>query len=155
MTHELIDATLQSLLDKIEASDGNWIKEWAGGGMPKNYTTGKHYRGCNILLLWAKRQLEMYPTQDWAGYVQWEKAGFQVKAGQRSTVIFLNKKVLKRGGDRSKEEDWYQLLKPTLVFNAAQLTAPRVARGNAKARYWRDSIVTPPAVVRAIRVTAT
>jgi antirestriction protein ArdC len=122
--NQLIEATLQSLLDRIDNSDGNWIKEWAGGGMPRNWTTNHYYRGVNILLLWAQAQEKNYPTNDWASYKQWAGKNFQVKQGERSSIVFIKKDVLKKGGEKENPDDWYRLLKCAFVFNAAQLESP-------------------------------
>ena len=120
----LIEATLDSLLERIENGEGDWIKEWVGGGAPKNYTTNKYYTGINTLLLWSSKQLNQYPTQEWATYKQWQAEGYQVRQGERSTTILLVRDAVKKGGDIANEEDRYRLLKSFSVFNAAQLTAP-------------------------------
>ena len=122
--NQLIEATLDTLLERIENGDGAWLKEWVGGGMPRNFTTEKNYRGINTLLLWCYREKNEYPTQDWATYKQWADAGYQVSKGQKSSVIFIHKDAVKKGGNPDNPDDHYRLLKCAFVFNAAQLESP-------------------------------
>jgi len=122
--NQLVEATLEALLERIENGDGAWIKEWVGGGSPRNAATARHYRGVNILLLWAAKEKARFVTSEWATYKQWQSLGKQVAEGQKSSIIFITKDALKKGGDKEKEEDHYRLLKCAFVFNRAQLTEP-------------------------------
>jgi antirestriction protein ArdC len=123
--NQLIEATLAELVDKIENGSGDWVKDWlADEGMPRNFTTRRHYHGVNVLMLWAARGKAGYPTSQWASYKQWLGAGYQVKSGERSTPVFITKDALKRGGDPDNRDDHYRLLRAAFVFNAAQLTLP-------------------------------
>jgi antirestriction protein ArdC len=122
--NQLIEATLEGLIHRIETGTGDWIKDWADAGMPQNWTTKRHYHGINVLLLWAAGSKGGYPSSQWATYKQWQGAGFQVKAGEKSSTIFITKDALKRGGDPANSDDHYRLLKCAFVFNAAQLVKP-------------------------------
>ncbi len=62
-----------------------WYKSWRMV-RPVNATTKKTYRGINTLLLWGH-----YPTNEWAGYQQWKKAGAQVRKGEKGTPIIFYK----------------------------------------------------------------
>lgn len=122
--NQLIEKTLDDLVARIEAGTGDWYADWIGGGLPTNYTTGRRYHGANILLLWAGKERHGYATAQWATYRQWQQAGYQVKAAERSTVIFITKEAVKKGGDKDNPDDRYRLLRCAYVFNAAQLTEP-------------------------------
>lgn len=122
--NQLIEKTLDDLVARIEAGTGDWYADWIGGGLPTNYTTGRRYHGANILLLWAGKERHGYATAQWATYKQWQQAGYQVKAAERSTVIFITKDAVKKGGDKDNPDDHYRLLRCAYVFNAAQLTEP-------------------------------
>jgi len=128
--NQLVEATLQDLIDKIENGTGDWLREWVGGGAPTNYTTRHHYHGINILLLWSAKVEAGYPTSQWATYKQWRDAGYQVRKGEKSSIIFINKDTVKKGGDKDNPDDHYRLFKCAFVFNAAQLeVAPPQAVG--------------------------
>jgi|SoiMetStandDraft_5_1073268.scaffolds.fasta_scaffold01945_10 antirestriction protein ArdC len=121
--NELIEKTLDQLVDRIENGTGDWVKEWIGSGLPSNYTTKRRYHGVNILLLWSARERYGYSSSRWASYKQWLSAGHQVKKGERSTVVFINKDVVKKD-DAGEEQKRYRLFRAAFVFNADQLSDP-------------------------------
>jgi len=122
--NQLVEATLASLLDRIENHHGSWIKDWVGGGRPVNAVTRKGYSGVNVLLLWAAKEAAAHSSQEWATYKQWQSVGSQVRQGERSSIIFIRKDAVKKGGDKDNPEDHYRLLKCAFVFNADQLVDP-------------------------------
>jgi len=122
--NQLIERTLEDLVERIEKGTGDWIRDWVSGGVPRNYTTSRQYHGVNILLLWAAKERSGYPSNEWATYKQWAASGLQVKAGEKSSTIFISKDALKKGGDRDNPDDHYRLLRCAFVFNAAQLLVP-------------------------------
>lgn len=125
MANQLIEATVERLLERIEKAQGNWVREWVehGGGVPSNYTTGKAYRGINIIMLWSAREQLGYRSSQWAGYKQWLAKGYQVRAGERSTIVFVNQPVTKLDKATGEEKN-YRLFKCSFVFNADQLVTP-------------------------------
>jgi antirestriction protein ArdC len=116
----LIEATLDRLVQNIEAGL-DWKKTWiAGGGLPTNYKTKRHYSGTNVLLLWAAQQEHAYRFNQWATYRQWQEAGYQVRGGEKSHVILIVRDTV---ADKGKEtEKHYRMFKVALVFNADQIT---------------------------------
>ena len=115
----LIEATMDRLVENIEAGL-DWKKTWiSGGGLPTNYLTKRPYSGTNILLLWCAQQNSAYPTNQWATYKQWQQAGYQVRGGEKSHVILIVRDAVK---DKGKEtEERYRMFKAAFVFNAYQL----------------------------------
>ena len=97
--NQLIEATLDDLIHRIETGTADWIKDWIADGLPQNFTTKRRYHGINVLLLSVAGSKGGYPTSKWASYKQWLAAGFQVKGGERSSTIFITKDALKKGGD--------------------------------------------------------
>lgn len=104
----LIEAKLEELLAAIDSSTDAWIKEWISVGQPKNFTTGKNYRGVNVFLLWAAQG--SWPTASWATYKQWANAGYQVRKGEKSTAIFITKEV-ERLNPKEGQDDKYRLMR--------------------------------------------
>ena len=90
---EQAEQVCQKVMAMVES--GN-IRDWEQGwqktsflGMPANPVTGKPYRGGYnrfVLALFGGRS-----TGSWAGYKQWEKAGCQVRKGERGMPIFYPK----------------------------------------------------------------
>jgi antirestriction protein ArdC len=66
-----------------------WRKEWkvsgknGGGVLPYNLTTGKAYRGVNLLSLFCSD----YSSNAWATYKQAQSLGYQVRKGEKSTPV--------------------------------------------------------------------
>jgi antirestriction protein ArdC len=122
--NQLVESTLALLIDRIEKGTGPWIKDWISGGSPVNGVTRRRYSGVNVLLLWAAKEKAAHSSQEWATYKQWQSLGLQVREGERSSIIFIAKDAVKKGGDKDNPEDRYRLLKCAFVFNACQLVTP-------------------------------
>lgn len=81
------------IIAAIEAGAGKWEMPWHSGddgaGMvrPVNATTGKPYRGVNVLALWIAAQDKGYATSEWATYKQWQEKGAQVRKGEKSQFV--------------------------------------------------------------------
>lgn len=92
-------------------------------GMPSNGATGYVYKGINTLYLWAVGLTEGYTSTKWASYKDWQSAGKQVRAGEKSAarVIYWGKadKKDKTTGESTGEE--FIFAKSTAVFNESQL----------------------------------
>lgn len=65
------------------------VPRWddAQGGMPYNVTTGKAYRGVNVLLLWIAAANNAFPSGRFLTYRQAQAAGGQVRKGETGTRI--------------------------------------------------------------------
>ena len=74
----------------MEEGTGPFLKPWDARvdlGLPMNATTGKSYRGGNLLHLWALQSA--WDTQDnrWMTYKQAAAVGAQVRKGEKASVI--------------------------------------------------------------------
>ena len=94
-----------------------WKQGKRTGIVPVNVSTGNHYNGINVLVLWAERQEKGWPTAYWLTYKQCQALGGQVRAGEKSAHIIYANKVLVKDED---EERRVPFLKCYSVFNAAQ-----------------------------------
>lgn len=133
--NQLIEATLERLIADIEKGGLVWKKTWHGGSggvMPVNAVTRRHYRGVNVLMLWIDAMTKGYPTPEWATYKQWAGAGKQVAKGQKSSIVFVSKDVVRKAKDPGSEDEHYRLWRCAYVFNAAQLTEPPVVEADEK-----------------------
>lgn len=118
MKQDFFDKVAADVIERMESAGSNWTQTWAGGGMPLNHTTKKHYRGINVLSLWIDRQHHDYPFNRWASYKQWKAAGGQVRKGEKgSPIIFYDRRIKKVDG----EEEVFTILRGSVVFNIAQV----------------------------------
>ncbi|MDO6430901.1 zincin-like metallopeptidase domain-containing protein [Flavitalea sp. BT771] len=112
------------IIQQMEAGTIPWQQPWKQGeavrslSIPKNLTTGKKYRGVNILLLWLTAEMQQYPTNEWASFMQWQDKKEAVRKGEKGTMIVYYD-TIKREEDG--EEKIIPFLKTSFVFNKAQL----------------------------------
>ena len=87
----------------------------------------KAYRGTNVLALWARQEVNSYPTAEWGTFRQWLGAGAQVRNGEKGTLTVFYKIT-----GRSEPEDIEResttpsqskrlFARGAYVFNAAQV----------------------------------
>lgn len=121
------------IVEAIEAGAGGYRLPWhvraKDALVPSNASTGRPYRGVNVLVLWAQGIRCGYPDQLWATYRQWAELGAQVRRGEKATFVVywkvtgreeVEEGVEPKGGGRVFARDYP-------VFNAAQVDgyAPR------------------------------
>ena len=139
--YQLITNTIIGL---IETHGANWTKPWSGSGgsgkRPISVSTGKPYKGCNPLLLWAAG----FNDHRWGTYNAWKEKGCQVRAGEKGTKITFFKVIEKKDpnsgeGEISSQDATIPFLRVTSVFNAEQvegaepLPAPEAPESAAEA----------------------
>ena len=133
----------QIVTDRIIASlkDGiiPWEKPWkaptfAGGNFPRNFVTGKPYRGVNVFLLWGTH----FSSPLWLTFKQALELGGNVRKGEKGSQIVFYKQLRSRKAmaeeaptpkDSSKEDRASFILTYYTVFNVEQcegLTIPTV-----------------------------
>ena len=109
-----------TIIDLIETHGANWTKPWTGNGgsgnRPISVSTGKTYKGCNPLLLWAAG----FNDHRWGTYNAWKEKGAQVRSGEKGTKITFFK-ALDIKDKNSGEDVTVPFLRVTSVFNAEQV----------------------------------
>ncbi len=78
------------IIRMLEAGTAPWQKPWESGKagtMPFNPTTGKVYRGGNVLALTIAAMRKGYDDPRWATYKQAAEKGWQVRKGEKSSNI--------------------------------------------------------------------
>jgi len=80
------------ILASLKAGVIPWEQPWrtprfAGGPFPRNFRTGRPYRGVNVFLLWASS----YPSPFWLTFKQTQELGGTVRKGERGTPIVFYK----------------------------------------------------------------
>ena len=135
---DLYQQVTDNIIGAIERGTLPWRKPWrtdrnriyTGSVMPQNGTTGYHYSGVNVLLLWIAAEERGFHSNRWLTYKQAEAVGGHVRAGETATlaVVFKpwDKQVEDVEGRQLFDEEGKPLktripmLKPLYLFNVAQ-----------------------------------
>lgn len=114
------------ILEALEAGTKPWIKPWnpdaaAGPDAPFNPTTGRVYRGINLLLLGMDPRAFMTGDPRWMTYKQASAEGWQVRKGEKATTIFFYKSMEVRDEEAEDGTRIIPMLKNYSVFHASQM----------------------------------
>ncbi|MVF24207.1 DUF1738 domain-containing protein [Methylocaldum sp. BRCS4] len=128
------------IIRKLEEGAAPWQKPWKPGEsglFPHNPTTDKPYRGANALHLTLVAEIRNYNDPRWMTYKQAAEQGYQVRKGEKGTVVEYwkfheERPVLDDQGQPVVDEETgkpktvtYALDKPrvfrAVVFNAKQM----------------------------------
>lgn len=129
------NATVQALIDAIEAGAGTWSAPWHHNGQsawnPTNATTGVPYRAGNAINLAITAMLSEW-SGTWATYKQWASVGAQVRKGEHGTrcVRWVEKQTDTETVPAPADgENSGSRMVPTtfVVFNAAQVDGHGIA----------------------------
>lgn len=96
-----------AIIEAIDTAPGTWHMPWHHAGIavvrPTNVSSGKAYRGINILSLWAAAAANGYSSGVWGTYRQWQELGVQVRGCEQSSIGVFWKEL--RKSDRWDPED--------------------------------------------------
>ena len=123
------------IISSLKAGVIPWEKPWksprfAGGPFPRNFYTGKPYRGINVLLLWSSD----YSSPFWLTFKQAQELKGTVRKGEHGTPIVFYKQLPEHAtNDENTGEDERVpfVLCRYIVFNVEQcdgLTLPEVSQ---------------------------
>lgn len=108
----------------LESGSAPWQKPWEGGSiMPMNPTTGKAYRGGNVLALMISGMRKGYGDPRWMTYKQASDKDWQVRKGEKGTQIeFWEAKTGSQDEGEADEQQRSRLIhRVYTVFNAQQI----------------------------------
>ena len=120
-------AITDQIIAAIEAGAGDWQMPWhrSGEGLnrPVNIDTGNHYRGVNVIALWASAQMRGFTTGTWGTYRQWANRKAQVRKGEKASLIVFYKELdIDRTTENGETEaDTVLFARASWVFNADQV----------------------------------
>lgn len=77
----------ETVIEALEQGNIIWKKPWASYGLPKNFTTGKQYRGWNVFWLNFITTYKQYSTPFFLTFNQAQKKGGRIKKGSKGTPI--------------------------------------------------------------------
>lgn len=118
------------IIERLETAGDSWLKPWKNdgsvGSLPQSVSTGKSYRGANLMYLWAIAQEKQYTSNQWGTFKAWVDKGACVKKGEKATFIVFWSTFNKIG--ESEDNDNTEVVgkkvfwsKPYPVFNADQV----------------------------------
>ena len=115
------------IIKMLEEGSAPWQRPWKSGEagrMPWNPTTGKPYRGGNVLALAIAGMRKGYDDSRWMTYRQAAEKGWQVRKGEKATAIEFWE--VGRGKDDDGESDADKprsrmIHRVYSVFNAQQI----------------------------------
>ncbi len=90
------------IIASLKAGIIPWEKPWkaptfGGGSLPRNFLTGKPYRGVNVFLLWGTR----FSSPFWLTFKQALELGGNVRKGEKGAqIVFTNSFAAVRTGPR-------------------------------------------------------
>jgi antirestriction protein ArdC len=114
------------ILEALEAGTKPWIRPWnpdqaEGPQAPFNPTTGKHYRGINVLLLGIAPRAFISGDPRWMTYQQAKDQDWQVRKGEKATTIFFYKTLEIDDPEAENGTRAIPLLRSYAVFHASQV----------------------------------
>lgn len=123
----LYETITNDILAELENGVAPWVKPWTveGGGtpiLPYNATTGRRYRGVNVLVLWRATLRKGYRSGAWLSYRQAVALGGHVKRGEKATPVVYGSNFVPREERDKPEEDQKSVpfLKRRDVFSVEQ-----------------------------------
>jgi antirestriction protein ArdC len=114
------------ILEMLETGVKPWVRPWnpdaaAGPQAPTNPTTGKHYRGINVLILGMDARAFMTGDPRWMTYQQAKDKNWQVRKGEKATTIFFYKPLEIDDPAAEDGSRTIPMLKSYSVFHASQV----------------------------------
>jgi antirestriction protein ArdC len=126
-TVDLYTSVTNQIIAALEAGTPPWVCPWDrshGSAIPANLTTGRPYRGINVLLLNLQQIVGGYADNRWLTFQQASKLGGRIRRGESGTrIVFfklLDRDDLAASAPPSAARKVIPLLRSFTVFNAAQ-----------------------------------
>ena len=91
---DLYQVVTDQIIAALEAGTPPWVCPWQRGEVdpnPANLSTGRGYRGINVLLLNLQSQIRGYRVNRWLTYTQAQSLGGTIRRGEHGTAIVFFK----------------------------------------------------------------
>jgi antirestriction protein ArdC len=136
---DLYQRVTDQVIAAIEAGAGNFEMPWhsTNGALrrPRNVVSGAAYQGINILALWSQALVKGYHSSLWGTYRQWQEMGWQVRKGEKATVVVYYRQLpeFQDEAEGSADAPEYRLIaRAFFVFNACQMDGWRAREESTK-----------------------
>lgn len=124
MKADILQTVTNSIIEAIEnmPKGESFVLPWTqSNNFPVNALTKKHYRGGNILSLWAAGMVKGYTSPHWATFKQWAELGAQVKKGEKAShIVFWNTLKTEPAND-GEDQETRMFARASMVFNSEQV----------------------------------
>ena len=131
---DLYREVTNKIVAELEQGRFPWVQPWdskhaaCAVGLPRNASTGKHYSGINILILWGAVIERGFASQNWLTYKQAQALGGTVRKGETGETVcyvdrFTPKEERRKAAEAGEEAASIPFLKRYRVFNVAQCEA--------------------------------
>jgi antirestriction protein ArdC len=113
-----------TIIAALEAGTPPWVHPWdagAGDMRPCNLSSGRRYRGINILLLNLKAMRCGYRANRWMTFQQARSLGAHVRKGEQGTEVVLFKMLDVESAANDEDRRVIPLIRSFTVFNADQI----------------------------------
>ena len=87
ISKDIYSQITETVIEALEQGNIIWHKPWNSYGLPKNYTTGRQYRGWNVFWLNFITSYKQYSTPYFLTFNQAQKTGGRIKKGSKGTPI--------------------------------------------------------------------
>lgn len=128
---DVYQSVTNTIITALEAGTPPWVHPWntgAGDMLPANLTSGRRYRGINVLLLNLKAMQCGYAVNRWLTYNQARTLGASVRKGEHGTEVVLFKMLdldanthKPQAASNDEGRKIIPLIRSFVVFNAAQI----------------------------------
>jgi antirestriction protein ArdC len=121
MAADVYSRVNEAILAALEQGVIPWRRPWTGS-LPKNYDSGKDYKGINVLTLGIAEMVHGYSSPFWMTFLQANKYGGHIKRGEHATyIVFSDRKVKEvEKEDGTKEMKTWHVVRSYPVFNWEQ-----------------------------------
>ena len=130
--NDLYTSITERIVASLEAGVPPWLPAWRNGsdGIPRNLTSGRPYRGINVLLLNLQALAQGYSESRWLTFRQADELGAHVRKGEQGTpIVFFkwhdvseqNRNKIGTPDQNPPAPKVIPLLRSFTVFNAAQI----------------------------------
>jgi len=118
MSNKVYEIITNEIIKKLEDGVIPWERPWDGMYTPKNFASGKEYRGINTILL----GMQMYDSPFWATFKQIQNNYGRIKKGEKSTIVVFWKWLEVKDDDSDNPEATKEIpfLRYYRVFNLEQ-----------------------------------
>jgi antirestriction protein ArdC len=120
-TMSIYETVTARILAQLDAGVIPWRKTWTSG-LPKSLTTGKEYRGVNILIL----ATSPFSSRYWVTYREAQRLGGHVRRGERSSPVVFWKWRTPEDLARLREKTGREDPAPCVPFTAAVFNIDQV-----------------------------
>ena len=125
--NDLYQSVTNRIIAALEQGTPPWICPWTDHtALPSNLSTGKPYRGINVLMLAIEAMDRCYSDSRWVTLRQANELGARVRKGEHGTpIVFFKMKgigeTLIADADGDEQKRVVPLLRSYTVFNTSQL----------------------------------